>query len=65
MPKLGTEIHRKALATDKAWSVQLTKLFGKNAGDVRYTKEGQGAECSLLRKLYDARKEAQQNWYND
>ena len=65
MPKLNTAIHKLALATDDAWSKELVKLFGKNAGDVRYREEGKGVEGSLLRRLYDARKEAQQNWYND
>ena len=38
------------LAADKAWSTELERLFGRNAGDVRYTKEG--CEGPTLAPLY-------------
>lgn len=44
-----------ALAADEAWSKELRRLFGKRAGDVRYTKQGEGAPGSELRRLHDAK----------
>lgn len=32
--------YRAFLAADRAWSAELHRLFGKNAGDVRYTEAG-------------------------
>jgi hypothetical protein len=63
--KLGTEKHKAALATDNAWSAELCKAFGKRAGDVRYTVEGQGRPGSALRAAYEARKAAQIAWYEE
>lgn len=28
------------LTADRAWSAELQRLFGRNAGDVRYTEQG-------------------------
>jgi hypothetical protein len=44
-----------ALAADEAWSAELHRLFGKNAGDVRYTRRGHGEPGSELRRLHDAK----------
>ena len=63
--KLGTEKHKAALATDNAWSTELCKRFGKRAGDVRYTVEGQGEAGSALRVAYEARTEAQNAWLGE
>lgn len=41
-----------ALEADKAWSAELSRLFGKRAGDVRYTKQGEGEAGSALNTLY-------------
>lgn len=32
--------YRAYLEADRAWSAELQRLFGKNAGDVRYTDQG-------------------------
>lgn len=32
--------YRAFLAADAAWSSELQRLFGRKAGDVRYTKQG-------------------------
>ena len=47
-----------AIAADEAWSAELRRLFGKRAGDVRYTYEGAGATGSVLRALHDAKMDA-------
>jgi hypothetical protein len=47
------QIYNEALAADKAWSAELTRLFGKQAGDKRFTKEGKGEEGSELRRLHN------------
>ena len=41
-------------AADDAWSAELHRLFGKQAGDVRYTKAGKGEPETELRRLHDA-----------
>ena len=56
----GSELHRAALTTDHAWSVELIRCFGKNAGDARYRPEGRGVPGSALRAAYDARTAAQE-----
>jgi hypothetical protein len=48
---------------DDAWSAELTRVFGKNAGDARYTDKGKGLEGSELRRLHDARQAAQAAWH--
>jgi hypothetical protein len=47
------QIYSEAIAADDAWSAELTRLFGKQAGDKRYTKEGKGEEGSELRRLHN------------
>lgn len=49
-------------ATDKAWSRELTRLFGKNAGDYRYRPIGKGDPGSKLRTLHDNREAARLAW---
>jgi len=48
--------------TDKAWSAELQRLFGKRAGDVRYLAQGYGEPGSELRRLHDAAKAAHDAW---
>jgi hypothetical protein len=48
---------------DDAWSAELKHIFGKNAGDARYSAKGKGEEGSKLRQLHDARMTAQSIWY--
>jgi hypothetical protein len=50
-------------AADDAWSDQLQREFGKNAGDARYTERGKGDEGSTLSRLHNAREEARVAWY--
>jgi hypothetical protein len=45
----------KAIAADDAWSQELQRLFGKRAGDIRYTEKGRGTPGSKLRKLHNAK----------
>jgi hypothetical protein len=46
--------YHAAIAADAAWSAELLRRFGKRAGDVRYTKQGEGEPGSTLRRLYVA-----------
>lgn len=48
----------EAQAADDAWSAELTRSFGKKAGDVRYTPAGEGEPGSALRLAYDRYKRA-------
>ena len=48
------EAYRAAVAADDAYSAELRRLFGKRAGNVRYTKAGTGEPGSDLRLLHDA-----------
>ena len=54
--------YEAALAADRAWSDELARLFGKNAGDVRYTAKGEGPPGSELRRLCDAKLSADKAW---
>lgn len=55
-------LYRKALAADDAWSAELRRLFGKRAGDVRYTAAGKGEPGSTLRHLHDEFRRANEAW---
>lgn len=50
------------LAADKAWSEQLRLAFGKDAGDVRYTKRGEGTEGTPLNDAFREFKRAGDEW---
>lgn len=50
-------------AADDAWSEELRRVFGKNAGQARYESRGRGEEGSKLRKLHDARESARAAWH--
>ena len=45
--------HRAATRADHEWQDELTRQFGRRAGDIRYTAEARGEEGSTLRLLYD------------
>lgn len=47
---------------DDAWSAELHRRFGKNAGDVRYTPQGRGEFETTLRALYEKREAARRAW---
>lgn len=48
---------------DNAWSDELQRKFGKQAGDARYLARGKGEEGSELRRLHDAREAARAAWH--
>ena len=50
-------------AADDAWSAELKRVFGKQAGDARYVARGKGEEGSELRRLHDAREAARLTWH--
>jgi hypothetical protein len=56
--KFNSPEHIAAQATDDAWSMELQRLFGKRAGDVRYTPQGKGGPGTALRAAYEAREAA-------
>jgi hypothetical protein len=49
---------------DDAWMAELVRIWGKDAGDVRYTSHARGDAGSTLRALYDARNAASDAWTN-
>jgi hypothetical protein len=59
---MSHELYYAAVHADHAWGVELRRIFGKNAGDVRYTIQGEGTPGSTLRALYDARCVAEAAW---
>lgn len=55
-PQTTNAVHiagRAAQAACNAWSAELQRLFGRHAGDVRYTLAGKGDAGSELRRLAD------------
>lgn len=52
--------YRAAVAADNAWTRELERLFGKDAGDVRYTEQGRSG--STLAPLYEAYRRANDAW---
>lgn len=48
---------------DDAWSAELQRKFGKDAGQARYEPRGKGEEGSQLRALHDAREATRVVWY--
>lgn len=65
MAKLYTDAHKAFAAADFAWSVELARVFGKDAGTARYQPRGKGEEGSDLRRLYDAFTAARIAWENE
>lgn len=49
-------------AADKAWSEELTRVFGKDACNARYQHRGKGESGSVLRTLHEARERAREAW---
>jgi len=52
--EIQTRSYWEFQAADEAWSRLLQAQFGKAAGDVRYTKRGEGEPGSALRQAHDA-----------
>lgn len=51
-----------AIRADNAWMAELRRIYGRNACNVRYQPEGQGADNSQLRALYEAWNAANESW---
>lgn len=47
---------------DDDWSKELKRIFGKSAGDVRYTSRGIGDFGTMLRVLHDIREAKRIEW---
>jgi hypothetical protein len=62
---INDRFHEIAKWLDNAWQEALEAAFGKHAGDMRYTKAGEGDTGSELRRLYDARMVAQKAWHDE
>jgi hypothetical protein len=58
-----TDLLKTFQYADDAWSAELHKVFGKDAGQARYEGRGKGEEGSKLRYLHDARETAREAWY--
>ena len=52
--------YRAAVAADNAWSRELERLFGEDAGDVRYTQQGRSGPT--LAPLYAAYRRTNDAW---
>lgn len=48
---------------DDAWSAELHRVFGRNAGQARYEPRGKGEPGTKLRALHDAREAARSSWH--
>lgn len=51
-------------AADDAWGRELVRLFGKNAGHVRYTAQGKGTTGTRLYALHYDREAARVAWHD-
>ena len=49
-------------AADDAWQAELSRIWGENAGDIRYTHHARGEAGTELRRLYEARMSASDAW---
>ena len=56
------ELYMAAKAADEAWSAELVRVYGQDAGDVRYTARGYATP--ELKRLHDARMDACEAWWN-
>ena len=56
------QLYYLAVQADDNWHNELVRLFGKNACNVRYTKEGKGAIGSFLNEAYQTHRMACDAW---
>lgn len=63
--KLYTPAHNAFAAADKAWSAELERVFGRDAGTARYQPRGKGEDGSELRRLHDAFTATRIAWENE
>lgn len=61
---VSLDLYEAAMAADAEWSKLLRAQFGKQAGDVRYTKRGKGELGTPLRTAHDAFQAAITAWHN-
>lgn len=47
---------------DDAWTAEVRRVFGRDAGTARYQLRGKGDEGSELRRLHDNREAARAAW---
>ena len=57
-------LYYAAIEADDTWHNELVRLFGKDACNVRYTTQGQGAVGSFLNEAYRAHRVACDAWAN-
>lgn len=62
LARVKAELGDRALTADDAWSAELSRAFKGAAGDIRYTKQGEGEPGTDLRRAYDAFKAARDAW---
>ncbi len=58
------ELYYAAVKADDNWHNELVRIFGKQACNVRYTKEGKGFIGSFLNEAYRAHRIACDAWAN-
>lgn len=56
------DAYKRYEAADAELSAELGKAFGEKAGDVRYTKQGEGEAGTPLNAAYLAYREARDAW---
>lgn len=61
MVKTYIELYREFVDADDAWQACLTQVFGKKAGDVRYTREGHTHPSCV--EAYKRFVNARDEWY--
>ena len=54
------DAYRAFMRADNAWHDELVKVFGKRAGDARYTPEGKSTP--MLKELHTAFQDAGLQW---
>lgn len=59
------EAYYAACGADAAWHGELVRIYGKRAGDVRYTKAGRGKSGTLLRDLFTAWSASRDSWHRE
>ena len=58
----NAKLYHAAVNADDAWHAELVRLFGKQACNIRYTKQGEGNAGTELNRLYLAWVHANNEW---
>lgn len=61
----STRIRNKFERADQAWSRELRRLFGRDAGNARYEPRGRGEAGTELARIYAERMVAFREWQKD